>query len=415
VIDACLFLETTVLAAVDLPTPGPPERSDQEITIMQITRPKLQLLVWTSLCALCLGAGAARADDKPNAIRIGFPSVGVGNRPIATGSALSVAHLRGSFEDEFKADGIKIQWNFLRGAGPAVNELYANGLLDFSTLGDLPSVIGRSSGLNYRVLAASSVRSNIYVAVPSDAQTQTVKDLRGKRVAVAKGTATHLAAVKILERFGLTEKDVKLINMESNAAQLALVTRDIDAALGNQDYLRLRDQGVVRVLFSTIGDAALTSNSTFLGNETFIQKYPEITKRVVKVLVKNAQWIAETPSTQVYQLWTKSGTTFSSFREDLQREDLKYRFSPLIDPYLAARYKLQLEQAKRLNLVRNSYSWEEWIEPKFLDQALRELNLTDYWQPRGLDGKASQPDKQRAAAPPQVPAAPTAAIAQQGH
>jgi sulfonate transport system substrate-binding protein len=259
------------------------------------------------------------------------------------------------------------------------------------------------------------VRSNIYVAVPSDAQTQTVKDLRGKRVAVAKGTATHLAAVKILERFGLTEKDVKLINMESNAAQLALVTRDIDAALGNQDYLRLRDQGVVRVVFTTIGDAALTSNSTFLGNEAFITKYPEIAKRVVKVLVKNAKWIAETPSTQVYQLWTKSGTTFSSFRQDLQNEDLKYRFSPLIDPYLAARYKLQVEQAKRLNLVRNTFSWEEWIEPKFLDQALRELNLTDYWQPRGLDGKPSRPDTQRAAAPQQTPSAATSAIAQQGH
>ncbi|HYP91433.1 MAG TPA: hypothetical protein VEQ59_24870 [Polyangiaceae bacterium] len=34
-------------------------------------------------------------------------------------------------EEEFKAEGIKIQWNFLRGAGPGVNELFANGLADF--------------------------------------------------------------------------------------------------------------------------------------------------------------------------------------------------------------------------------------------------------------------------------------------
>jgi sulfonate transport system substrate-binding protein len=242
------------------------------------------------------------------------------------------------------------------------------------------------------------VRGHIYFAVPSDAPTQTLKDLRGKRVAVQKGTATHLAGVKILERFGLTENDVKLINMDTNAAQLALITRDVDAAIGSQDLLRLRDQGAARIAFTTRGqDVALTSNSLFLGSESFIQKYPEITTRVLKVLVKNAQWLAETPNTQIFQLWTKSGSTFASFREDLQNEDFKYRFSPLLDPYLASRYKFQLEQAKRLNLLRATFVYEDWLEPKFLNRALKELNLESYWQPRGLDGKPGQPDGKRAA------------------
>jgi len=366
---------------------------------MHIRRRNRSLVLWTAtwISVLTWSLSSASAEDKPKVIRIGFPSVGVGNRPIATGSGLATAHLRGVLDEELKPDGITIQWNFLRGAGPAVNELYANGLLDFSTLGDLPSIIGRASGLHYRVLAGASVRGNIYLAVPSDSSAQSGKDLRGKRVAVAKGTATHLAAVKILERFGLAEKDVKLINMEVNAAQLALVTRDIDAAFGGADTLRLRDQGAVRVLFTTTGDPALTSNSLFLGSESFIQKYPELTKRLLKVIVKTTKWLAETPTTQVFQLWTKSGTTFSSFREDLQGEDLKYRFSPLLDPYLASRYKLQIEQAKRLGLLREAFSYDDWLEPKFLAEALKELNLTDFWQPRGQDGKPAARDGQRAA------------------
>lgn len=49
--------------------------------------------------------------------------------------------LQGLLEEELKADGIKIQWNYLRGAGPTVNELFANGLIDFGfALGDLPSI-----------------------------------------------------------------------------------------------------------------------------------------------------------------------------------------------------------------------------------------------------------------------------------
>ena len=348
---------------------------------------------------LLTGSAATRAaaEDKPAVIRIGFPGVGVGNRPVSGGSALATAHLRGMFEEEFKKDGIAIKWSFLRGAGPAMNELYANGLVDFSTLGDLPSVIGRASGLSYRMLAVANVRGNIYVAVPADASTQSVAHLKGKRIAVAKGTATHLAGLKIFEKFGLSAKDLKLINMERNAAQLALATGDIDALLSGSDTLRIRDQGTARVVFSTRGAGPeQTSNSGFLGSSEFIAKYPELTKRVLKVYIKASKWVAETNPTQLYQLWTKSGTTFSSYREDLQNEDLKYRFSPLIDPYIAARYKLQIEEAKRLGLIRQTFKFEDWAHPGPLQQALKELSLEGYWQPRGLDGKPAGADPQHA-------------------
>jgi len=360
---------------------------------------RLGLLALSAL--VTMNATTAHAQNKPTEIRLGYPGVGVGNRPASQGNAAATAHLRGLFEEEFKKDGIAIKWSFLRGAGPAVNELFANRLLDFSHLGDLPSVIGRASGLPYRVLAASGVRGNVYVSVPSDSSVQSVKDLKGKRLAVAKGTSTHLAALKILEKGGLAEKDVKLINMDTTSAQLALATRDIDAAFGGSDYLRVRDQGISRVIFTTRGgDPALTANGTFIGSEDFIKKYPEITVRVLKTFVKAAHWLSEQQPTQVFQLWTKSGTTFSSFREDLQGEDIKYRSSPLLDEYIAARYKLQISEAKRLNLIKNAFVFEQWVEPKFLNQAVKELGLEGYWQPRGLDGKPVAPDARRAAQAP---------------
>jgi ABC-type nitrate/sulfonate/bicarbonate transport system substrate-binding protein len=60
--------------------------------------------------------------------------------------------------------------------------------------------------------------SNIYISVPSDSSIQSVADLRGRKVAVTKGTATHRAIGNILEKLGMTEKDVRLINMETNVA-----------------------------------------------------------------------------------------------------------------------------------------------------------------------------------------------------
>ena len=67
-------------------------------------------------------AGPALA-DAPSVIRIVFPGVGVGNRPVTGGSSASTMHLRGMLEEEFRKDGIQVTWSFLRGAGPATNEL----------------------------------------------------------------------------------------------------------------------------------------------------------------------------------------------------------------------------------------------------------------------------------------------------
>jgi sulfonate transport system substrate-binding protein len=350
--------------------------------------------VWKALLTLLLVlasgtiTGAARA-DAPKVIRVGYPGVGVGNRPASFGNAIATLHLKGLLEDEFKKDGITIQWTFLRGAGPAVNELFANGLLDFSHLGDLPSVVGRASGLKYKVLGSSGVRGNIYVSVPSDSSVKDLKQLRGKKVAVQKGTATHLAALKILESVGLSEKDVRLINMDTNTAKSAIVTKDIDAAFGQADYLGLQDQGVARVIFTTKGgDAKLTSNGLFLGSDDFIQKYPDITKRVVKAFVLSAKWLAdnEKEPTPIFQLWTKSGSPFAAFKRDWQGEDIKYKNSPLVDAYVASRYKLQIDEAKRLGLTRATFSFEQWTDLSFLNQVLQELNLRNFWQPRDLNG-----------------------------
>jgi len=345
---------------------------------------KLSKLCGALLAALILTFQLHALAAKPTVIRIGYPGVGVGNRPASFGNSVATAHLKGLLENEFKKDGITIRWTFLRGAGPAVNELFANGLLDFSHLGDLPSVVGRASGLKYRVLASSGVRNNIYVSVPADSTVQSVKDLRGKKVAVLKGTATHLAGVKILEKFGLSEKDVRLVNLDTNAAKAALVTKDIDAAFGGSDLIALREQGVARLIYnSRDDDPRFLRHCTFVGSQDFIDKYPEITKRVVKTLVLAAKWISDQDGapTPVYQLYTKSGVAFSNYKEDLASQSIKVNASPLLDAYISSTYKANIQEAKRFGLIKNDIDFDKWVDSRFLEQALKELNLQNYWKP----------------------------------
>jgi sulfonate transport system substrate-binding protein len=278
----------------------------------------------------------------------------------------------------------------LRGAGPAVNELYANGLLDFSTLGDLPSVIGRSSGLSYRLLAASSVRSNIYVNVPADSSVQSVKDLRGKRIAVAKGTATHLAGIKILEKFGLGEKDVKLINMDWPTSKAAVVAGQIDATFGGSDLFLLKAQGA-QIALSTKGRGPdYTINSGILATEEFATQQPQLAQRLVQQLVRAAHWASQEGNrdalTKLYA--DNSGNPELSFREELAGDSLNTRYSPLLDDGFIAGYQGVLDDGVKLGLIRQPFDVKAWFQPTFVQQAVKDLKLGKQWRETDAAGKA---------------------------
>ncbi|UTN77037.1 hypothetical protein NMC42_06010 [Pseudomonas aeruginosa] len=79
----------------------------------------------------------------PKEIRIAVPDVSAGSSH-SGGGVVDVLYTRQLLEKEFANDGIAVKWSFFKGAGPVVNEAFANGQVDFAYLGDLAAIIGKS-------------------------------------------------------------------------------------------------------------------------------------------------------------------------------------------------------------------------------------------------------------------------------
>ena len=47
----------------------------------------------------------------------------------------------------------------------------------------------------------------------------------------------------------------------------------------------------------------------------------------------------------------------------------------------------QLDIFQGFGLIRNTFRFEDWYEPRFLEQVLKELELQNYWVPYAADGK----------------------------
>ncbi|HEX8606298.1 MAG TPA: ABC transporter substrate-binding protein, partial [Pseudoduganella sp.] len=301
------------------------------------------------IAALALTATAAQAiAAAPTVIRVGVAAPAQGSPPGISGSSIAIAHATGAIEQEFKPDNIKIEWFFFKGAGPAVNEALSNKQLDFAFQGDLPSIIGKSAGLKTRLILATGVRMNLYLAVPAGSTIRKVEDLRGKRVAIFKGTNSQLPINRLLAAHGLTEKDLKVVNLDTATAQAALTTNDIDAVFGSYDLIKLRDKGVARIVYTSKGDSPVfTRQSHMLVTDDFAGKYPEQTRRFVKAVVKVARWSSDDANRdEVFRMWARPGVAkVEVWKEDYEGQPLRTRLSPLFDPFLTERYKDAVEHA----------------------------------------------------------------------
>lgn len=79
--------------------------------------------------------------------------------------------------------------------------------------------------------------------------------------------------------------------------------------------------------------------------------------------------------------------TFANFKEDLGKSSLEVLSSPLVDEFVSSQYNRNIEEAKRFGLIRKTFRFEDWYEPRFLQQVLKELELQNYWVEYGADGK----------------------------
>jgi sulfonate transport system substrate-binding protein len=333
-------------------------------------------------------AGQAAAEEKPKVVRIGIALVGAGGRPLTGGSVWPIVADKGALEEEFRSDGIRIQVSYFSGAGPAVNEAIANDQLDFAFQGDLPGLVAKAGGLPTKLILSQGRFGGIYVAVPASSPARSLEDLKGKRIAVFKGTAWQLAFYRALQSKGLKESDFKIINMSTVDGTAALLSKDIDAQVSGSDVFTLAGRGAARIVYASKGDPALGILSHVLVTERFAAKHPEVVQRFVNVFLKESAWLAqESNRSRAYEIWVKCGFGLPTWKGDFDGDPLRDRTSPLFDDYYRAQYRRLLQAGRDLKLVRKDFDIDKWIDTSFLDRGLATLGLQQTWREFDADGR----------------------------
>jgi sulfonate transport system substrate-binding protein len=192
----------------------------------------MRLRNWTIVVAALLAvAGLAACGGSPTESATPAPvsqadlakvTLKVGDQKGGSKSLLTAANLLGDVP-------YKIEWATFS-SGPPLLEAASAGAIDIGAVGNTPPIFAAAA--KAKIAVVSGAKGNVTsdaLLVPGDSPLRDVTELRGKTIAVAKGSSAHGQILLTLRRAGLSTKDVKLTFLQPTEAYAALNQHQVDA------------------------------------------------------------------------------------------------------------------------------------------------------------------------------------------
>src|SRR6476659_812889 len=236
-------------------------------------------VVMTALSRLCLVTAALLltsgaslyAADKPKEIRIDWATY----NPVSM-----VLKEKQLLEKEFAKDGISIVWVQTLGSNKALEFLNA-GSIDFGSTAGAAALVAKINGNPIKSIYVYSRPEWTALVTTKDSQITKIEDLKGKRVAVTRGTDPHIFLVRALLSVKLTEKDITPVLLQHPDGKTALIRGDVQAWAGLDPMMAQAEVEDGARLFYRNKEA----NTWGILNvrEEFLKDHPDLVKRVLAV------------------------------------------------------------------------------------------------------------------------------------
>lgn len=250
----------------------------------------LKSFLWggATLAAGALGLTQPRsawANASVKTLRIGYQKYGT----------LVLLKARGTLERRLAAQGVAVTWLEFP-AGPQLLEGLNAGAVDFGTVGETPPIFAQAGGVDFVYVAnePASPQSEAIV-VPRGSSITTVAQLRGKKVALNRGSNVHYLLVRALQRAGLDYADIEPVYLAPADARAAFTQGSVDAWVIWEPYFAaIERQAGARILVDGTG---LVDNVQFyLASRRFATEQPQLVHAVIDALSQVDAWAKEHPA-----------------------------------------------------------------------------------------------------------------------
>lgn len=210
-------------------------------------------------------------------------------------TALAVLEQKGILTERLKALGYRVEWPEFA-AGPQQLEALNTGALDIASTAESPPVFSQAAGAPLVYLAANSSDGQaVSLLVSKNSPIQSVKDLKGKKVAFQKASIGHYLILRALEQEGLKLSDIESVGLAPPDANVAFSQGRVDAWFIWEPFVTRNVQnGTGRVLVDG-GNGLRDTNNFISTNRKFYEENREVIKVFLEEVQKAQDWSKNNP------------------------------------------------------------------------------------------------------------------------
>lgn len=212
-----------------------------------------------------------------------------------TSSTLLILLKRNGALDKKLAElGFEVSWHEL--SSGLLTTLNTGGVDIHADVADAFALFTQAAGAPLTYYAKENAAPTAQaIVVPDNSNIKTVADLKGRKVAVMKGTGSNFLLLNALKKVGLSTQDIDVRYLEAPAAQAAFAGGSVDAwVIWDPVLATVQRQGKVRAIASGENGNA-PYYRFFMANTAFADKHPEVLALLFKELREVGQWVKANP------------------------------------------------------------------------------------------------------------------------
>lgn len=223
----------------------------------------------------------AQAQGKPEQLRIGFQK---------SASLLTLQKSQGTLERRLAPLGVSVKWVEFP-AGPQLLEGLNVGAVDVGFVGEAPPIFAQAAGAKFVYIGNDPAAPEAEaIVVPKDSPLKSVADLKGRKVALNKGSNVHYLLVKALEKHGLKYSDITPVFLPPADARAAFEKGAVDAwAIWDPFLAAVEKQSAARILVD--GRGVVNNYAYYLAERSYTEKYPQVVQALFEDTVTQGQWL----------------------------------------------------------------------------------------------------------------------------